>query len=561
MQLVLLLLLLLLLLPSAAQPGSSVCRAGGGLVVVTDLGASADGIALVDEKEEDGGARCGAAAESAVAAALGFRSGAGSAPAKAPLRTQRMHGLILRMPPPPPVTALTAVLDGGTTRSILCSLPLEPGSLRRPTAGDAAAHALTREAARAALEACVALDLGVSAPRASEMVSSSEKFVDGAVAAHAHWWARQRVLLALADVTGNRMRARAQLLSRVRAAAGAAAAAALDDVEDLLVLVVGAHSASLNDPVFGGSDPDDATAGQGEGFVGFLRPLLPPRPQGGVGDALLPGWRPVFVFVEPVPAVMENLMRNHAEQPAGELEARRRRAEAPATGAAPSLHAAFHSVFDYGARFLQLAVCEETRAAVPFYVAGTPPNRSLSRFADQLGSLSPQHLQRHGAAAEHHVALSVDCVTYRDLLARLAADRTLALPPAKARPDVLVVDAEGADLAIVAQVLDSAREAASVKAGSLRGTRLPLLLLFETVHAGTGSEAGSDEGEGEGEGDGEGEGGGGNADENEGEGTYQRSPRLPALLARLEAEGGYVCEKVSPADIACVRHGSWGTAE
>jgi hypothetical protein len=211
------------------------------------------------------------------------------------------------------------------------------------------------------------------------------------------------------------------------------------------------------------------------------------------------------VLVEPVPALMERLMERHDHAHAhGRTDAAGDGAGAGATPPSP---------FAYEARFVQAAVCNESQTAAPFFVAAAAAAAANPRawFLDQLGSLDAAHLGRHGVPGIMTDQLAVECLSYRALLARLAGDRTLRVPRRAPRgrqhPDVLLVDAEGSDLDIDAQVLDG---------GDALGA-LPLLIVYEASHGG-------------------GSGGGGGE----------------ALAARL-ADAGYVCERVSSTDAACVR--------
>jgi hypothetical protein len=372
-------------------------------------------------------------------------------------------------------------MDGSISHGLSCVLPHRASSTRllHGRRGASGNEVLAAAEAVSALRECVVRN-GASLGRAELLIGPESEVVALAVRDHAHWWARQRVRLSLAD-----------LIARRASRAGAAV--------ELLVVIVGAHTGDSNDPIFGVSSGNPRIEERGAGFAGFLRLLLPLRRH----SAPAPGWRPTVVFVEPVPALMEQLLARHDDRCA-------------TTAAAPAVspRSPLREAFVYGPSFIQAAVCNETRHSVPFYVvaadaaANTGTADSPYWFHDQLGSLEPAHAAKHGIPITARRVLDVECLSYAALLARLARDRTLRLPRRNAgplsHPDVLVIDAEGSDIDIVAQVLDE---------GETQGP-FPLLLLYEEAH--------------------------GNA------------AKAKLLAGRLES-AGYACERVSEADVACVR--------
>jgi hypothetical protein len=372
--------------------------------------------------------------------------------------------------------------DGSISRGLLCALPhrASSASLLHGQRGASGDDVLSSAEAVSALREC-AVRNGASLERAELLIGAESEVVALAVSDHAHWWARQRVRLSVAD-----------LVARRASRAGAAV--------ELLVVIVGAHTGDSNDPIFGVSSGNPSIEERGAGFAGFLRLLLPLRQQ----SAPAPCWRPTVVFVEPVPALMEQLLARHDNHCA-----------AAAAAPAASPRSPLKNAFVYEPRFIQAAVCNETRHSVPFYVvaaeaaaANAGAAESPYWFHDQLGSLEPAHVTKHGIPMAARRVLDVECLSYAALLARLARDRTLHLPRRTAgplsHPDVLVIDAEGSDIDIVAHVLDK---------GETQGP-FPLLLLYEEAHG--------------------------------------DAAKAKTLAERL-VSAGYACERVSETDVACVR--------
>ena len=220
--------------------------------------------------------------------------------------------------------------------------------------------------------------------------------------------------------------------------------------ERIGVVLVGAHSATENDPVFG-------VASVGSEQCGWMGFLLPPRPREGlhspsgrvrgVADAprrVVAPWTPVITFVEPVPSVMRLTRMYHD----------------PASG-----HALFHDSAQYDANFEEVAVAAVSGNAT-FWGAGLMAGAGaaaagLPKHFSQLGSLLPDVATRELPASALE-RITVTTVTYADLLARIT--RAGSPPPA-----VVIVDAEGVDAEVVGQVLR-------------RGVRAPLILYFEHAH-------------------------------------------------------------------------------
>lgn len=146
-----------------------------------------------------------------------------------------------------------------------------------------------------------------------------------------------------------------------------------------------------------------------------------------------PKWR--GVFVEPVPFAFRRLRRNYGEDP----------------------------------RFTFVnAAVSVTPTTQPFYYVAEHALTQLPDLPpwyDQLGSFDRDHITRHfGARIEPYiVAAKVPCLTLAEVFARLGDHP----------PDLLHVDTEGFDAAVVAQVRHP--------------LRAPLLILYEHKHLAPGA--------------------------------------------------------------------------
>jgi hypothetical protein len=316
-----------------------------------------------------------------------------------------------------------------------------------------------------------------------------------------------------------RARVRRFLVSRVRSAARSGRPLPWRP----LVVVVGAHDGIVKDPIFGEGHPHrDPLFALHPGVVGVLRPLLPPV-QVTSTPAVAPAWRPTVVFVEPVPHVMRQLRAAHGGE--------------PVPGRSHGGVGAFHGAYDYGAAFVQAAVCNVSGSMQSFFVSAAGSDGAAAdgdtvseagaptSYAGQVDSLSSDDPARRDMPTTATAAVTVNCHTWASLLEWLASDESLGLPPESRRPDVVVVDVNGMDMTIVAQILDDsdgasdcfqsavgARNELVSSAARSPGPRRPPMILFKSAN---------------------------------------RSGRIVAnMLMRLSA-AGYVCGNVSLFDTSC----------